>query len=316
MKKIGLLLLLAIYLFSCKEKRTKLSDGDEVTVKEFIDFFPKIKFPFLLSDTSTTKREKDSATIGYKIFTSFVPDTVLSRHFGKKVKPRIYPLGKASVKDGEQYLFVEAITAAKKADYILVFDKDNKFITSMLLVAQDDNPSELQTAQMEANYTLTLFRRKKGADGRFVYKKDAYVYNSAGLFTLILTESNDVVNTVQAIINPIDTLSKKNKLSGDYITDSRNFVSIRDGRKAGVISFFIHFEKNKGGCKGELKGEAVLAGATKAVFRQSNGPCVVEFNFSVNRVNIKETGPCGTFRDIKCFFEGSFVKKKNKKIKK
>jgi hypothetical protein len=315
MKKLALLILPVFFLLCCKGKKTKLADGDVVSVKEFIDFFPEIKWPLQLSDSNFAKKEKDSATIGYKIFTGFVKDTVLSRQFGKKARPQLYPLGRASVKDGETYLFIKAVTAAKKAGYILVFDKDNKFITSMLLIAPEDMYTS-QAAQMEANYTLTLTRRKKTADGRFVYKKDAYVYNSAGVFTLIFTESNDVVNTVQAVINPIDTLPGKNKLSGDYITDSRNYVSVRDGRKAGTILFFIHFEKNKGACKGELKGEAVLSGAGKAVFRQSNGPCAIEFSFNADRVSIKEVGPCGTFRGIKCFFEGSFVRKKNKKIKK
>lgn len=316
MKKLLVIILPTLFLFSCKEKKTTLLDDDIVTVKEFIDFFPKIEWPFLLTDSSLMKKEKDSGTIGYKILTGFVPDTVINRQFGKKAKPKFYSLGRASVKEGETYLFVKAATTTKKAGYILVFDKDNKFITSMLLVASDNDPHTSQTAQMDANYTLTLTRRKKGADGRLVYKKDAYVYNSAGVFTLILTESNDVVNTVQAVINPIDTLPKKNKLSGDYIIDSRNFVSIRDGRKSGTILFFIHFEKGKGSCKGEVKGEAVLAGPSRAIYRQSNGPCIIEFNFGTGRVSIKETGPCGTFRDIKCFFEGSFVKKKSKKNKK
>ncbi|HJU45714.1 MAG TPA: hypothetical protein VJ647_02975 [Chitinophagaceae bacterium] len=316
MKNLVLLILPVCFLLCCKGKKTKLSDGDVVTVKEFVDFFPKVKWPFQLSDTSLAKKEKDSATIGYKIFTGFVPDTVLTRSFGKRSRPQFYPLGRASVKDGETYLFVKAIAGAKKAAYVLVFDKDNKFITSMLLAASGNEGYISQTAQMEANYTLTLVRRKKAPDGRLVYKKDAYVYNSAGVFILILTESNDVVNTSQAVINPIDTLSKKNKLAGDYVLNTRNFVSIRDGRKPGTILFFIHFEKDKGACKGELKGEAVMAGPNKAVFRQVSGPCMVEFNFSAgSRVSIKETGPCGTFRDIKCFFEGSYLKKKIKKKK-
>lgn len=316
MKKIVFIILPAFFLLCCKEKRTKLSDGDKVTIEEFIDFFPELKLAYQLSDTAFNKIEKDSATIGYKIFTDFVPDTVLRRSFGKKAKPQIYPLGRASVKGGETYIFIKVISGVKKAGFILVFDKDNKFITSMPLVQSGDLYLS-QTAQMDPNYTMTLIRRKKGADGRLVYRKDAYVYNTAGVFTLILTESNDVVSTgQQAVINPIDTVSRKHKLSGDYTTDNRNFVSIRDGRKPGTILFFIHFEKDKGACKGELKGEAVLAGANKAVYRQSSGPCAVEFNFTASRVSIKEIGPCGTFRDIKCFFEGSYVKKKNKKSRK
>jgi hypothetical protein len=52
------------------------------------------------------------------------------------------------------------------------------------------------------------------------------------------------------VINPIDTLQKKNKFSADYVKDKMNIVSIRDDSKAGRINFFIHFDRNNGDCTG------------------------------------------------------------------
>lgn len=313
MKKSGLLILLALVLFSCKGKKIKLSDGDTVTVSEFIEFFPRVSLPFKVNNTLVSKKESDSSSISYKIFTQFVPDTVLGRQFGKKVQPLVYALGKSVVKDNETYLFIKAVAEKKKGAYMLVFDNNKKFVAAIPLVVLSGQ-AVAQSAEMDSKYTLTITDSRINTEGKLSYKKNAYVYNtSAGLFTLIMTESNDVVNTEPEVINPIDTLPKKNKLSGDYVVNARNYVSVRDGRRSGTILFFIHFEKDKGTCKGELKGEAALSGAGKAIFRQSSGPCMIVFTFTAGKLTIKEAGPCGTFRDIKCFFEGSFVKKKMKK---
>lgn len=111
------------------------------------------------------------------------------------------------------------------------------------------------------------------------------------------------------VYNPIDTFPHKHKLSGDYIQDKRNFVSVRDGKKANRILFFVHFEK-KDGCAGEIKGEAVLAKPDRAFYRQSGDPCELELTFSGNKVTLREEKGCGNYRDIKCVFEGSFSKKK------
>lgn len=316
MKKSMLVLVLPFLLMCCKGKKIKLEDGDEVSISDFIEFFPDAGLPFRMADSTITRKETDSLLIGYTIFTQFVPDTVLSRQFGKKGKPKIYPLGKVVIKKNETYLFIKAMSPSRKAGYVLVFDKEQKFVASMPLVIADSDPSTSQQAEMDTKYTITTLRQKKSSAGQLLYKKDAYVFNSAGIFTLILTESNDMSNAVNTVINPIDTLPRKNKFSGDYVIDSKNFVSIRDGKKEGSLMFFIHFEKDKGTCVGELKGEALFTGASKAVFRQSNGPCVIDFNFTSSRVSIKESGACGTYRDIKCFFEGSFIKKKAPKQKK
>jgi hypothetical protein len=79
--------------------------------------------------------------------------------------------------------------------------------------------------------------------------------------------------------------------------------------------FFIHFEKDNGGCAGELKGSASLYGVKTALYRATGNPCELEFTFGGTSLAIKEVAACGSYRDIKCFFDGSFVKRKEPKLK-
>jgi hypothetical protein len=74
--------------------------------------------------------------------------------------------------------------------------------------------------------------------------------------------------------------------------------------------FFVHFEKDKGTCKGELKGTARFTGSNSAQFRSMNDPCTMEFSFHSDAVSIREIDGCGSHRDIKCFFEGTYLRKK------
>ena len=152
---------------------------------------------------------------------------------------------------------------------------------------------------------------------RYFYRRSVYVFNDAGVFTLILTESNEAKpKNVQVVINPIDTLSRKHKFTGDYIQDKRNFISVRDGKNASYVLFFVHFEKDNGECKGELKGEAKFISArNSAISDQMVIPVSLEFYFKESSVRMKELEGCGNHRDIKCFFEGSYIKHKEPKPK-
>jgi hypothetical protein len=106
-------------------------------------------------------------------------------------------------------------------------------------------------------------------------------------------------------------MPRKHKFSGDYAQDKRNIISIRDGKDASRFYFFVHFEKDNGECKGELKGEAKFVSPGIARYRSYSGPCAVEFSFDAGAVSMKELGGCGVHRDIKCFFEGYFQRRKD-----
>ena len=141
------------------------------------------------------------------------------------------------------------------------------------------------------------------------FKRNIYIYNSgANIFTLILTEPNE--EAITTIFNPIDTLARKNKFSGDYVKDKRNFIAVRDGKKESELLFFVHFEKDKGECTGELKGTAKIASGKIARYQEVGNPCSIEFTFNSSNIVMKEVQGCGSYRDIKCFFEGSYIRKK------
>ena len=302
MKKLLLLLLLPLVFAGCKGKKTKLADDDTVSIADFVDFFPDTKLPFFVADSLLSRKETDSSIIGNRIFLQFIPDSVLSRQFGAGAKPRLYPLGKVKIKKQETYLFLKASTPAKSGAFVIALDKDNNFITSLPLLVQDKNFSGERSGGMDSKYVVTKSSRKKGTDEQYNEEKSVYILNSeAREFSIIMTDIG-VDEDEQDIINPIDTLSKKHKFSGDYIKDKRNIVSIRDGKNATRLAFFVHFEKDNGDCSGELKGEAEIRTAKTAVFRATGNPCELEFSFEGNKVTMKELTACGSYRDIRLFF--------------
>ena len=312
MKKYLLFLICTVLIFSCSHKKPVAGNTEEVMdIHEFIDLFHSIKPPYEFSDTIFMHRRGDSL-LRYKSITQFVPDSVFSAHFGKTVKPKIYPLGKVLVKRNESYLFIKAISPTKKIAYVLCFDKTNKFVAALPLINinADADPSVNYIASIDNKYTILTTRQHKTADGELMYRKLAYVFNSAGVFTLILTESNEVRSKNTQIYNPIDTLARKHKFSADYAQDKRNFISVRDGKNPSYAIIFVHFEKDNGECKGELKGQAKFISATTARYSSNGDPCLVEFSFSPAGVRMKELEGCGNHRDIKCFFDGFYERKK------
>ena len=308
-------LLAAFYLLSAcgNKKKPSLSGTDEVVVSDFIESFELIKPPYEVADTSLNRKEKDSLLIGNKIFTQFVPDSVLTKVFGKNAKPKIY-MGKRVEIEKETYLFVKVIAAEKKASLVLTFNNDNEFKAFLPLLIPDANPATSQVSGLDGKLTFYKNILLKKPDGSTTEGKEAYSYDkNIEQFLLIMTDPLD--DRVQEVINPIDTLAKKNKFSADYIKDKMNIVSIRDNNKPGRINFFIHFDRNNGQCTGELKGEARFTSANVAVYQQLGDVCSLQFNFSSSSVTLKELDACGAHRGVKCSFDGSYPRKKEVKPK-
>src|ERR1700730_6418698 len=313
--KIGWLFLLIVVFTACGNKKTSGDAGQVRDVNDFFGLFHPVRLPYTISDTSFHRLLKDSAEIGQDVLAQFVGDSVVSKYFGNNTTPKIYAVGKVSPRRAETYIFIAEVNGAKKAAYLLIFDKEKKFRAALPLLVMNNDPQTSQWASMDNRYTISINRQRKKPNGELGYKKEAYVYNNIGVFTLILTESNDDQGMTGELANPMDTLPKKNKYSGDYVKDKRNLISVRDGRRSSGIRFFVHFEKEKGTCKGELRGEAVFTKPNIAVFRQSGDPCVLELTFEANAVTMKELEGCGNYRDIKCFFEGTFPRKKENRSK-
>ena len=183
----------------------------------------------------------------------------------------------------------------------------------MTALRPDANAATRQSVTLDSKYSITRTRLRKNADGSMSEGKDVYVLNAeAKNFKLIMTDALE--DKPAELINPIDTLPRKNKFSADYGSGKMNLVSVRDGRKNDRITFFVHFEKNNGDCTGELKGEARIRSSNTAEYRENGDPCNLKFIFSAGSVTLKEEG-CGSRRGLQCLFDGSFPRKKNIKPK-
>jgi hypothetical protein len=314
MKRFILLIPFFLLIISCKQKKTSLKDGEELEVSEFIEFFPEVELPYRVADTNLLKKESDSMRIGNKVFAQFIPDSILKNDFGKSAKPSLYPVGRVREKKKETYLFIKAVQGKKRVGYLACFDAENKFLAAIPLVRTGFDNFSNAFGILDKKFQITTYREIKKADKETGYKKNVYIYNnSANNFMLILTEPNEDI--IENIINPIDTLPKKHKVSGDYVTDKRNFVSVRDGKDPSNILFFVHFEKDNASCTGELKGAAKFISEDVAQFKENGNPCTIQFKFSGSSVVMKEIEGCGSYRDIKCFFDGRFTRKKEAKAK-
>ncbi|MBK5273318.1 MAG: hypothetical protein JJE22_20125 [Bacteroidia bacterium] len=309
LKAFSIVLFFFAVIISCKHKKVSLSGNDPVEIGDFIDFFQPTSLPFSFTDIFLQQKDKDSLLISYKVFTQFVPDSMLNKVFGKNTKLKIYPMGSSKVAEGENYLFVKVVAFNKRAAFIVCFDKKNEFIAGMPLLLPDRYASTTQTVTIDKKYTIFKTLLRKNADGSLSEGKNVYILNAeAKNFMLILTDALD--DKITEIINPIDTLTRKNKLSADYSGGKMNLVSIRDGRKNDRLTFFIHFEKNNGACNGELKGEAMLKGSNIAEYRENGESCVLRFLFSPTSVSLKEIEGCGAHRGLRCLFDGRYTRKK------
>lgn len=300
-----------IAIAACKSKKPSLSGEDPVDITDFIEFFPEQKAPITVSDTSFNHKSNDSLKIAYKIFTQFVPDSILTPIFGK-TQPAIYPMGR--INSDETYLFAKAITPAKKVSLVIAFDKKEKYLATMPMLILDANAQTQQVSTLDKKLVITKNISRKNADGSVGTGSDVYALSKdAGDFMLIMTDPLD--DKVAELINPLDTFSRKQKYAADYGSGKMNLVSFRDGRRADRMSFFLHIEKNNGECTGELKGEAIMRTPTQAVYREAGDPCAIQFNFTSSSVVIKEIEGCGSRRGLRCSFDGVYPRKKDSKPK-
>lgn len=302
-------------LISCRHKPANGSGGTgKVDPDDFQAMFRTLNLPLSFGDSSLVRKTGDSS-LNWSVFSQFLPDSLIQKYFGKSIKPKLFASGKLVVKNAETYLFIKAITPAKKILYVACLDKDGKFRTGMALVLRDEESEIKYSATVDNKYTFSISHSRKDSEGHIFFVRTVYVYNEEGVFTLIMRESNEGKPKTAQIYNPIDTLGHKHKFSGDYMQDKRNFISFRDGRNNSALRFFVHFEKDNGNCKGELKGEARFVSSTVARYIANGDPCSLEFSFSEKTVKMKELEGCGNHRDIRCYFEGAYNKQKEANTK-
>ncbi len=307
--KIVVVFLPFVVSLCCRNKSSNGREMTKIAPDDFQGMFHTFIQPINFADSSLSRKSTDSP-LAFSIFSQFIADSLIQKQFGKAVRPKLYASGKLVVKKGESYLFIKAFTTSKKILYVTCLDKDGKFQTGMPILIRDDESVIRYAASIDNKYAISVTRLKKDMDGRTFFVRAVYVYNDEGVFTLIMRESNEGKPKTAQIYNPIDTFSHKHKYTGDYIQDKRNFISFRDGRSNSLLRFFVHFEKDNGNCKGELKGEARFVSSAVARYIVNGDPCSLEFSFNDRFVSMKELEGCGNHRDIRCYFEGLYNKHK------
>jgi hypothetical protein len=302
MIRTGIVLFLVL-LWSCRNGKT---DENKFSYEKFANLFPAEQATYQLSDADLATN-KDTTVIRSPEFAKFIPDSMKSKLFGKGSKVRYIAMARIKAPKNTRYYIVKATSSSKKVALLLPFTNDQFDVAFPFLVPDGDGTtSQLSTIDKSNAIIKAVSQKKPGGDmaeGREVYQYVPEVKQ----FTLLLTNP---LNNVAEVINPLDTLPRRHKWSGDYLKDKKNFVSIRDGRSSNEVLFFIHIEK--GDCSGEVKGTLLMTASNRAVYRQAGDPCQLALQFSGSALTVKEGGGCGSRRGLDCSFDGSYIRKKDK----
>ena len=307
MRSFVVLLCLTV-LFSCGQKKANLATDETAPPDAFVASFPELALPYSLTQPALEKSPGDSLLINRKLIAQFIPDSVFKSGFRKNDKIKFHALGRVSVKKAETYLFVRASAASKTQAYLLVFDADNKFRVAMPVIRGNDR-RRIDEFVMDRRYGLSVIHTRKGREGQLLFTKEVYVYNNAGVFTLVMTESNEEVEPDE-VYDPLDTLPAKHPMSGNYAISRNDFVTVRDGKSPNRLQFFIHMEKDGGDCTGELRGEMDIVKPGIAHYNKADDHCALEFSFRGNNLILRELEACGNHRGVRCLFSGTYKRSK------
>lgn len=305
MFRIGLFVF-CLSVMSCGNDNTTERD-DGVGIKQFSESFKEVTLPYEISDTALLKFKDTTHSLDNR-FEEYLPDSIKKFFVKEKAVVRYVPIARVD-SDEEQYFVVKATSEKNAVALLYVFDKAGNFGAAFPFLVPDSDPTTIQVSGIDKVKSISRGITKQVSAEEIREGKDVYAYSRATKsFSLIMTDVLD--DDKLELINPIDTLPKTHPLAGDYVQGKKSVVSLRDGRKANELQFFIHFEKANGDCTGELKGTALFTSSKTAVYREGGDPCVLEIHFSPSAVSLKEVEGCGAHRGLDCAFDGKFTRKK------
>ncbi|HEX5150826.1 MAG TPA: hypothetical protein VFW07_05230 [Parafilimonas sp.] len=313
MRRTSIAVLFMVAIAACKNPETDISGEEIIKADDFLKAFQSLDLPLLIADSSL-KNFGDSTRMSKTVFLQFFPDSALQRFSGDAGnKLVINPAGIIHKK--ERDLLLMKFSSPKKIQLgVFVLNDKHAFLASLPLLSNIKNDNYNHSMSITEEPTFIFRKEKFTADNKSLYSRNGFAYStSSNSFAEVLHDSNEDTDKNNEIINPIDTFPSTNKFSGDYVSNKRNFISIRNGKNALTYTFFIHFENSKGDCTGELKGTMSLTDEKNAVFTESGDPCVINFKFTSAAVKVKEEGNCGNHRGITCPFDFTFKKKKPEK---
>jgi len=312
----GYYILICCFILACAEKKPDLTGNTPLKINDFNKVFKAASLPVSISDSNLHKFT-DTLIIGRKALAQFVPDSIVENIVGiKDKKAFLHPIIRIE-KEEEYYLLLNVSHPKKQEIAVVVFSKKNKFLDYKVITEfnEENHSSKMYGKNLNINKepSFLVEENKLADDNSLTYEKKGWAYTDSS-FRLIYFDSNKKPET-KKILNPLDTMSMNNTYSGDYARDGKNFISIRDYAVQNKYQFFLHFEKQNGSCTGELKG---ILNFTKnqATYSEKGDPCIIHFTIQGNVINIKEDGNCGNHRNMTCYFNDSYDKKRKVKKKK
>lgn len=304
-----------IGMMACHQGEKTTQNGGGVTFSDYIDQFPSLPLPLQYQEDSLASPVIDSLRLDKKDMGSFIPDSLWYPEGKHLPAARLYPLGK--IKHGNQLLIlIRSVSGSFRRIDLLIYGKADTLESAKQVASLSTKQrGQIFTFRLDAQYLMRLNERKELNNGQVIMREQVYGINANGSLELILTNTNQPASS-NSYYNPIDTLPRKNRYSGDYTSASSDIVSIRDGKKDGMIQFFIHLDKNGGDCTGEVGGMAKFSSKSVAEYHEQGGSCGIRFTFTTSRVTIQEIGGCGAYRGISCYFDGTYTRKKEPSTKK
>ena len=113
-----MLVFVGVTFFICC--RHKAADGGgemkKIEPEDFQAMFQKLNLPVNFADSSLAKKSTDSP-LALSIFSQFIDDSLIQRHFGKTIKPRLYASGKLVGKEGRNLSFYKSPEPVKKNSF-------------------------------------------------------------------------------------------------------------------------------------------------------------------------------------------------------
>lgn len=299
-----------IFLSACgsKDKNSMANTGNGGGNADYTALFRQMKPPYTLSDSGLLAN-KDTTQIRSEAWNSFIPDSTKEAIFGATSRISYTPLALFKGKKQETYYLVKAARDNKRAALLVVSALPDSLTAVLPFMVPDKEANTKQVTSFESNFSVIRTVQRSLPDDKFQEGKDVFAYSEIGrTFDLVMTDP--LSDDKPELTNPIDTLGRTYAFAGDYSRDKRNIVSVRDGRKKGLITVFIHMEAREGACTGEIKGDAEIINEQTATYRTPGDPCILTLKFAKGSVTLQEQEGCGSRRGLECSFNGTFKKKK------
>jgi len=302
-------ILLAALGLSCNRSTSAGGAGSEVSFGDFLKLFPEVSAPFSWDRDSMELRFPDSVSLDKGKVGVYLADSLWGAGGGAKARTRIYPVGRMRYPGHLRVLVVETARGSERRGWLLVYGEADTVVSALQVTSLDQQaPSDVFSLNIDKQYLVHVNERKTLNSGQVILRERVYSLNADGSAVLILTNTNQPASA-GSYVNPIDTLAATGTYSGDYWSGSSGIVSVRDGKSSRECRFYIHLDQQGGDCTGEVEGVARFTGKSTAEFTQQDGPCAIRFTFTRNQVVIRETGGCGAYRGIGCYFNGTYRKK-------